>query len=147
MLKESLNKWLKIDPVGIVMQLLSDRAILKFIEDANREQLLKGKNSLGVKLSDIGGGYSELTLKLHPKKEKDKVTLLDTSEFHDSITAKVDNNLLRIDADPFKTDDYGNVTNLFSEWGEEIIGITDEDFQNLIDKLTGLLINEILKQV
>ena len=146
MLKESLNKWLKIDPISIIRQLLSDRAILNWIEEANRKQLLTGKNSFDVKLSDIGGGYSDLTLQLNPNKQRDVVNLLDTSEFYASITATVDSSLLEIDADPIKTDDNGKDTNLYDRWGEDIIGLNEENLQELIDTLKDKLIIEILKK-
>ena len=147
MLKESLNKWLKVDPISIIRQILSDRVILNWIEEANRNQLLTGKNSFDVKLSDIGGGYSDVTLKLNPEKVRDRVNLLDTSEFYASITAKVDNNLLQLDADPIKTDDKGKDTNLYDRWGEDIIGLNEENLQQLIETLKDKLIVEILKQV
>ena len=146
MLKESINKWLKIDPISIIRQILSDRAILNWIEDANRKQLLTGKNSFDVKLSDIGGGYSDLTLQLNPNKQRDVVNLLDTSEFYASITATVDSSLLQIDADPIKTDDNGKDTNLYDRWGEDIIGLNEENLQELIDTLKDKLIIEILKK-
>lgn len=147
MLKESLNKWLKIDPISIIRQVLSDRAILNWIEEANRKQLLTGKNSFDVKLSDIGGGYSDFTLQLNPNKQRDVVNLLDTSEFYASITAKVDTSLLEIDADPIKTDDNGKDTNLYDRWGEDILGLNEEHLQELIDTLKDKLIIEILKKV
>tara|TARA_R110001606_G_scaffold91591_3_gene204261 strand:+ start:8884 stop:9327 length:444 start_codon:yes stop_codon:yes gene_type:complete len=147
LLKESLNKWLKIDPISIIRQILSDRAILNWIEEANRKQLLTGKNSFDVKLSDIGGGYSDLTLQLNPNKQRDVVNLLDTSEFYASITAKVDSSLLEIDADPIKTDDNGKDTNLYDRWGEDIIGLNEENLQELIETLKDKLIIEILKKV
>lgn len=147
MLKESLNKWLKIDPISIIRQILSDRAILNWIEEANRKQLLTGKNSFDVKLSDIGGGYSDFTLQLNPNKQRDVVNLLDTSEFYASITAKVDTSLLEIDADPIKTDDNGKDTNLYDRWGEDILGLNEEHLQELIDTLKDKLIIEILKKV
>ena len=147
MLKKSLNKWLKVDPILIIRQILSDRAILNWIEQANRRQLFAGKNSLDVKLSDIGGGYSDLTLELHPEKQRDVVNLYDTGEFHKSITVTVDTNLLQLDADPFKTDDNGNETDLFEEWGEDIIGLNEENLQQLIEVIKTKLIIEILKQV
>lgn len=147
MLKESLNKWLKIDPIQIIRQILSDRAILNWIEEANRKQLLTGKNSFDVKLSDIGGGYSDLTLQLNPNKQRDVVNLLDTSEFYASITATVDSSLLQIDADPIKTDDNGKDTNLYDRWGEDIIGLNEENLQELIDTLKDKLIIEILKKL
>jgi len=146
-LKESLNKWLKIDPISIIRQVLSDRAILNWIEEANRKQLLTGKNSFDVKLSDIGGGYSDFTLQLNPNKQRDVVNLLDTSEFYASITAKVDTSLLEIDADPIKTDDNGKDTNLYDRWGEDILGLNEEHLQELIDTLKDKLIIEILKKV
>jgi len=147
LLKESLNKWLKIDPIQIIRQILSDRAILNWIEEANRKQLLTGKNSFDVKLSDIGGGYSDLTLQLNPNKQRDVVNLLDTSEFYASITATVDSSLLQIDADPIKTDDNGKDTNLYDRWGEDIIGLNEENLQELIDTLKDKLIIEILKKL
>lgn len=147
MLKESLNKWLKIDPISIIRQILSDRAIINWIEEANRKQLLTGKNSFDVKLSDIGGGYSNLTLQLNPNKQRDVVNLLDTSEFYASITATVDTSLLQIDADPIKTDDNGKDTNLYDRWGEDIIGLNEENLQELIETLKDKLIIEILKKV
>tara|TARA_R110001632_G_scaffold231761_1_gene370968 strand:+ start:160 stop:603 length:444 start_codon:yes stop_codon:yes gene_type:complete len=147
LLKESLNKWLKIDPISIIRQILSDRAILNWIEEANRKQLLTGKNSFDVKLSDIGGGYSDLTLQLNPNKQRDVVNLLDTSEFYASITATVDSSLLEIDADPIKTDDNGKDTNLYDRWGEDIIGLNEENLQELIETLKDKLIIEILKKV
>ena len=147
MLKESLNRFLKIDPISIIRQILSDRAILNWIEEANRKQLLTGKNSFDVKLSDIGGGYSDLTLQLNPNKQRDVVNLLDTSEFYASITATVDSSLLEIDADPIKTDDNGKDTNLYDRWGEDIIGLNEENLQELIDALKDKLIIEILKKL
>ena len=147
MLRESLNKWLKIDPISIIRQILSDRAILNWIEEANRKQLLTGKNSFDVKLSDIGGGYSDLTLQLNPNKQRDVVNLLDTSEFYASITATINSSLLEIDADPIKTDDNGKDTNLYDRWGEDIIGLNEENLQELIDTLKDKLIIEIFKKL
>jgi len=146
LLKEKLNKFLTIDPIGITLEILSDGAIKKQIEDWNRQQLLDGENSLGIKLSDIGGGYSEYTLYLHPEKKKDVVNLYDTGEFHDSIKVAIDNDLI-FTANPLKRDDDGRVTNLFKEWGDDIIGLNDENLQNLINKVKDILISEILRQI
>ena len=151
MLKKSLNKFLKIDPILIIRQILSDRAILIWIADRNREQLLEGKNSEDVKLSDIGGGYSDYTLQNNTSsisKTRDKVNLYDTGEFHRSIMAKAGvEDLVEFDADPIKTDDQGNDTDLFSEWGKDIIGLNEENLQELIEIVKDKLIVEIRKQI
>lgn len=147
MLRESLNKWLKIDPIQIINEILSDRVILNWIAERNREQLQKGLNSEDVKLSDIGGGYSDRTLQLRPEKVRDRVNLFDTGEFYKSIMAKSNVNLVEINADPIKEDEFGNKTNLFNEWGEDIIGLNDENLQELIEMVKDKLIIEILKKV
>lgn len=146
MLKETLNKWLKVDPVSLVFQILSNRAILNQIENWNRQQLLEGKNSFDVKLSDIGGEYSEFTLSIHPEKVKDRVNLFDTGEFHESISVKVDNSLL-FTADPFKTNERGETTNLYDRWGIDTIGLNEENFNQLIEQVQNLLILKILEEV
>lgn len=146
MLKTILNKWLLVDPVALVFEILSDGAIIKQIEQWNKEQLLDGKNSLDVKLSDIGGNYSNFTLSLHPEKIRDKVNLYDTGEFHDSITVKVNKELL-FSSNPQKIDDNGNVTNLYDRWGSDIIGLNEENFNTLIYNLKDVLIREILQEV
>ena len=147
MLLESLNKWLLIDPAQIIRTILSDRAIQNWIEEANRQQLLQGRNSLDIKLSDIGGEYSDFTLLINPDKVRDIVTLKDTGEFHNSITVKLTNDLLEIDANPIKTDEFGNQTNLFKDWGEDILGLNNENFNELINVLTEKLIEQIHKNL
>ena len=88
MLKQSLNKFLKIDPIKIIRQILSDRAILIWIAEKNKEQLKEGRNSEGIKLSDIGGEYSPITLDNDPRKVADRVDLFDTGKFYESIIAQ-----------------------------------------------------------
>ena len=151
MLKKRLNKFLKIDPILIIRDILSDRAILTWIAERNKEQLLEGRNSEDVKLSDIGGEYSDYTLQNNTSsisKTKDKVNLYDTGEFYESIIAQAGaTDLVDINANPIKTDENGNNTNLFSEWGEDIIGLNEENLQQLIEKVKVKLIAEIRRQV
>ncbi len=147
MLKESLNKWLKIDPVEIIREVLEEDKTQTLIEDQNRDQLRDGENSEDVKLSAIGGEYSDLTLKLHPEKVRDKVNLFDTGEFYKSIDVKLNNDLFEIDANPIKIDENGNRTNLFDRWGEDILGLDDENLQKTIDILKDGLIEGILQKV
>mgnify|MGYP003627522630 FL=1 len=148
MLKESLNKWLKIDPIEIIREILSDRAILKWIEEKNRKQLKKGLNSEGVKLSDIGGEYSAVTLDLNPDKVADKVDLFDTGKFYESIIAQANLvDFVEITANPIKVEESGQRVNLYNRWGKDIIGLNEENLQELIEIVKDKLIIEILKKV
>ncbi len=147
MLEKRLNNFLKIDPIQIVKQLLSDRDLLKWIEEANRKQLLRGKNSFDVKLSDIGGGYSDFTLSLHPEKKRDRVNLFDTGDFHKSITARYKYSFIELSSNPIKEDENGNITNLYEEWGSDIIGLNERNFNKLIREIKNKLIEEIYKQM
>tara|TARA_R110001632_G_scaffold186363_1_gene306735 strand:+ start:3637 stop:4083 length:447 start_codon:yes stop_codon:yes gene_type:complete len=148
LLKESLNKWLKIDPIEIIREILSDRAILKWIEEKNRKQLKKGLNSEGVKLSDIGGEYSAVTLDLNPDKVADKVDLFDTGKFYESIIAQANLvDFVEITANPIKVEESGQRVNLYNRWGKDIIGLNEENLQELIEIVKDKLIIEILKKV
>ena len=152
MLKKRLNKFLKIDPILIIRDILSDRAILTWIETKNKEQLLEGRNSEDVKLSDIGGEYSDYTLQNNTSsipKTKDKVNLYDTGEFYESIIAQAGvTDLVDINANPIKTDEEtGETVNLYNRWGKDIIGLNEENLQQLIEKVKVKLIAEIRRQV
>jgi len=148
LLKESLNKWLKIDPIEIIREILSDRAILRWIEEKNRKQLKKGLNSKDVKLSDIGGEYSAVTLDLNPDKVADKVDLFDTGKFYESIIAQANLiDFVEITANPIKVEESGQRVNLYNRWGKDIIGLNEENLQELIEIVKDKLIIEILKKV
>ena len=148
MLKERLNKVLKIDPIEIIREILSDRDILLWVQDKNKEQLKAGTNSNGEKLSDIGGEYSAITLDLYPDKVADRVNLLNSGEFYKTIIAKSNLfDLVEIDADPIKIEPDGRRTNLYNRWGKDIIGLNEENLQKLIDKVKNKLIVEIRKKI
>ena len=70
--KKILDNALALDENKIINQILSNKSFQEFIIDLNTEGQLfdKGINSLGVKLSDIGGLYSEL----NNQKQKERQT-------------------------------------------------------------------------
>jgi len=147
-LYQTANNILNLDPYRIVYSILSDEGVQEFIEDLNRKQLLEGKNSLDVKLSAIGGGYSNFTLRLNPEKRRDRVNLYDTGEFHSSIDVKINpNEGFEIDADPIKIGDNGFRTNLYDRWGIDIIGLSQSNLQKLIDEILEQLIPQILQEI
>lgn len=101
-----------------------------------------GINSEGVELEDIGGFYSDVTIEL--KKEKgqriDHVTLKDTGDFYMSEEVKATELGFEFEADPIKDD-----TNLFDEWGEEVLGLIPENLQIVIHKMINRYIEETLR--
>ena len=102
-------------------------AVQQFITQLNTKNQLfdKGEDSLGVSL----GEYSPFTqqIKVSKGQRVDHITLNDTGEFYESFMVTPFRNGFLITADPVKDDD-----NLFVEYGEEIVGLNDENKRKLI---------------
>ncbi len=118
------------DQEGRIFKLaLDNRFIKELITHLNTEdQLGKDKvNSLGAHL----GIYSHATevISKGRKKAGDFITLNDTGAFWDSWKVEVTESFIEIDANPFKED-----TNLFDEYGIEIVGLTKENLDIFIDE-------------
>lgn len=87
-------------------------------------------------MGEIIGTYSTYTEILNPEKQAGTpYTLYDTGEFYRSMSIAILELAIEIDADPIKTDEFGQTTDLFTEYGEGIIGLTDESKQKLVDEL------------
>ena len=87
-------------------------------------------------LGQIIGTYSQYTAMLNPDKAfGTPYTLYDTGAFYSSMVITVLESAIEIDADPIKVDEFGQTTDLFSEYGDEIIGLTDEHKTLLADEL------------
>jgi len=120
----------------VFQEIFNNPAMKRFIialnTDAPKDGQLfeKGIDSRGISLESIGGPYSPFTIevKLQKGQRVDHVTLKDTGEFYESFRVQVDKDFFTIDANPMKDD-----TNLFTEWGEDILGLTDENLQILIN--------------
>ena len=135
---------MKIDP--FLIGVLKEKRFQEMILDMNRsDQLFEDRvNSLGVSLADIGGGYSPATEqmnlgitfsykgKTHTKRAGDAPTLYDSGDFYESFTITFGADYFEINADPIKDDG----TNLFQEWGEDVLGLTEENFDILIEAIT-----------
>lgn len=133
-LGDMLRRVNNLDPVRVFIK-VSDGEVETLVAELNREQLRQGKNSKDQFLSEIGGGYSDLTLELHPEKSRFTVTLFDTGEYYNSIKVNTDNNGgWEITSDPLK-EDFGRTTNLFERWGTDIEGLTDENIEKVISTL------------
>jgi len=130
----ALNRFNLITPEYIFRQVMSDKELQKYILDLIRiEQLLeRGEDSDG----DILGVYSEWTEMINPVKEAgEHYTLKDTGAFYDSFLIYIYKNYFEIDADPLKTDENGQETNLFYEFGENIIGLNEQNLEKTRDEI------------
>jgi len=97
-----------------------------------KEQLVDlGVNDEGK----IIGRYSKLTEKLNPlKKQGTPYTLLDSGEFFKSMIVKVLKDSFIVDGDGNKTNFIGTI-NLFEKYGDKIVGLTEYNKEQLIERL------------
>ena len=98
--------------------------------------------SKGVKLEDIGGEYSPFTVerKLEKGQPIDRITLKDTGGFYRSWDVKAESIGWVFTVDPLKDD-----TNLFDEWGKDIVGLFPKNLQIVIRVLLNRYRQETLK--
>jgi hypothetical protein len=112
----------------------------KLIIDLNTiDQLYnEGIDSQGKSLGD----YSAYTKSLKQQKGQrtDHITLKDTGEFYNSFRIVFTGNALQIIANPIKDD-----TNLFREYGIDIVGLT-EDSMSVVTTKALQLIKPYIKQ-
>ena len=98
--------------------------------------------------NDVIGYYSEWTEMMNPTKiAGEHYTLFDTGEFYKSFKLIVGKNYFEIDADPIKTNEDGEVTNLFYQYSESILGLTDESKDKLARELIRRFIIEVRQVV
>lgn len=64
----------------------------------------------------------------------DHMTLRDTQHFQSSMKVEIKDGSVEIVADDEKVDNEGNPVFLKEKYGEEILGLTDENLQFIIDK-------------
>lgn len=131
---------LNIDKLALDIARMSehDRLVIKL--NTQNQLFDKGINSEGQTLASVGGSYSPLTVSIKQSKGQptNRVTLKDTGEFYLSFRTTPFRGGFRIEADPIKDD-----TNLFDEWGANIVGLTKES----LDILTEFYLIEINKKL
>ena len=137
----------KLNVNKAIRDVLSDGKVQADIIKLNTNAQLYdlGENSLGIKLSAIGGGYSPYTkeIKLAKGQPIDRVTLKDTGDFYATFKVNVfANGDFEIVADPIKDD-----TNLFQEWGKEIVGLQAKNLEQVLSFVEAAILDEILKGV
>ena len=121
---------------------LDNRFIKELITHLNTEEQLRKErvDSLGAHL----GVYSSVTeiITKGRKKAGEFINLDDTGAFYDSWKVQVKEDRIIIDANPFKED-----TNLFDEYGLDVLGLTDENLQIFINEAQKLYIQFIRKHL
>jgi hypothetical protein len=139
-----LNRARTISSKSIWFEVFRDQNLKKMVLDWIRQDQLfeKGIDEDG----DIIGTYSEFTESINPEKiAGSHYTLFDTGEFYRSMFVVVLSDSIVIDADPIKIDENGEKTNLFYEYGEGIVGLTDENKQKLANEVSRRFIIEVEK--
>lgn len=132
--------------------LFRDKEFRLFILNLNRFDQLedRGIRADGRTLKEVGGnaftasGYSPKTIEI--KKEKgqstENITLKDTGDFYKSFKLQLDDGKFLITANTLKED-----TDLIKEWGEQILGLTNENVQETGNKAIAIIIPHIQSKI
>ena len=139
------NRIKSLSVLDLIHELSEHKEFTDLIIELNTKKQLfdKGINSEGVRLSDIGGDYSYATIygtanfegKISKGLPIDRITLYDTGTFYESFKVYFDGKDLVITADTVK-----DSTDLLTEWGAEVLGLTDESLSILREKAKEILI-------
>ena len=131
---ELLNKATRVTFADVWKEVFRDEQFKVEILDWIRwDQLYnEGVDEFG----QIIGTYSRATEMFNPEKlEGTPFTLYDTGEFYNSMMIEVFDDYIEINGDGLKVDEFGQTTDLFQEYGYEIIGLTDESKDKLAQEL------------
>lgn len=139
---------IKLDINKILSDIYKRPDVQEFILNLNRiDQLFdKGIDSTGESLGEYSANTIEGTPNYEGKKSKgqpyDRITLKDEGLFYDSFLFVIGADYFGIDADQIRGD-----TNLFDDFGKDILGLTEESLEKLREKLVPLIqvyaLNEI----
>jgi hypothetical protein len=134
----------------LIHELSDHKEFTDLIIELNTQKQLfdKGEDSRGVKLSDIGGDYSAATIygtvnfegKIQKGLPYDRVTLFDTGQFYESFFVYFSGKDLVIGANTIK-----DGTDLLNEWGENILGLSEESLVKLREAAIPILKQYIKK--
>jgi hypothetical protein len=135
----------KLDEGIILNRFVELPSVQKFILDLNRvDQLFnKGVDSKNRAL----GVYTPFTI--NSKQERGvpvpsdfHITLFDTGEFYSTFVIIPGKDFFEIDANPIRED-----ANLFEDFGEDILGLNDENLQILIDFFKETVVLRVKEQL
>lgn len=130
-IKSLTKKVAELDEGVILNKLIANAEVRKFILNLNTKDQLFIK---GVDSNNVGLGlYAPSTVQSKidrgvPVPSDSHITLFDTGEFYSTFVIIPGKDFFEIDANPIRED-----TDLFREYGEEIVGLNDENLQKVID--------------
>lgn len=138
---KQLAKYAKLNFGDVIFAVLNQNNIKELIIELQQERLYeRGTDSEGVSLGD----YSPYTVEIKREKGQrfDHITLNDTGDFYESFTVTVVKDGIVLNADPNK-----ETTNLFSEYGINILGLDDFSFnivrEQILVEMYQYLINKL----
>lgn len=144
-----------LDANLILFSILNNEDFKEYIRQLNlKDQLFQGIDSLGVELPPYSAGTQTI---LDAERENafsfegevkkkiagEPIFLLSSQEFYDSVTIEITKDSIIFDGNPIKDDG----TDLFREYGEEILGLTEENVEKLIQKISEVVVPKILETV
>lgn len=135
-IRNVLQSVLDLDVDEIALEIAKTKEFKTLVIKLNTEgkptsQLFElGEDSEGRSLESIGGPYAPFTVqqKILKGQPTDRITLKDTGDFYMTFKIIPFKGGFRILADPIKDD-----TNLFEEWGEDIVGLNEINLQIVIE--------------
>ena len=144
-IRKLTNRVAKLDEGIILNRFVELPIVQKFILDLNRvDQLFdKGIDSKNRAL----GVYTPFTI--NSKNERGvpvpsdfHITLFDTGQFYSTFVIIPGKDFFEIDANPIRED-----SNLFEDFGEDILGLNDENLQILIDFFKETVVLRVKEQL
>ena len=133
---EYLNDFKRKLDISEIFNFVITTELKELIIELNQDQLYDlGEDSKGNKLWSFSPSmpYSPYTIKIKQAKGQptDRLTLRDTGAFYKSFTVEVEGASIILDADGQKQD-----TNLFSQYGIDILGLNDQNMSIFLERLT-----------
>lgn len=133
---EYLNDFKRKLDISEIFNFVISTELKELIIELNQDQLYDlGQDSKGNKLWSFSPSmpYSPYTIKIKQAKGQptDRLTLRDTGAFYKSFTVEVEGTSIVLDADGQKQD-----TNLFSQYGIDILGLNDQNMAIFLERLT-----------
>jgi len=133
---EYLNDFKRKLDISEIFNFVISTELKELIIELNQDQLYDlGEDSKGNKLWSFSPSmpYSPYTIKIKQAKGQptDRLTLRDTGAFYKSFTVEVEGTSIVLDADGQKQN-----TNLFSQYGIDILGLNDQNMSIFLERLT-----------